>query len=305
MDPVEPLEARTAAAIVEAQFPELAPASVVYLGEGCDSTAFVVNQRWVFRFPKRDEVAQQLLLEWRILPALAADSPLPLPDFCFSGRPSSLFPRHFVGYRKIDGVPAIGVPRQRIPASSVMPLGTFLSWLHSQPVAMAERARVPHLDSQAVIDEYAAQAADDLDRVAQIRADWPIGTWRALVERPPASRVSVVLVHGDLAPEHVLYDQAADRITGVIDWGEIGIGDPALDVAAAVYWSDLRLFSATLITCPHALDEELLRRARFYAACRGVADIVYGFDTGRDAYVKAGVRALRFCVELAADLDRA
>ena len=47
------LAATAVASIVELQFPELSPAGAVYLGEGCDSYAFDVNRRWVFRFPKR------------------------------------------------------------------------------------------------------------------------------------------------------------------------------------------------------------------------------------------------------------
>ena len=95
--------------ILQAQFPHLSPASVSDLGEGCDSSAFDVNARWVFRFPKRADVEQQLLLEMRVLPVLATHSPLPLPAFCFHGQPSEAFPRQFGGYARLPGVPALGV----------------------------------------------------------------------------------------------------------------------------------------------------------------------------------------------------
>ena len=106
------------ASIIQAQFSELSPTSVVFLGEGCDSSAFDVNQQWVFRFPKRADVAQQLAIESSVLPVLAAQSPLPLPVFSFHGQPSDAFPYRFVGYRKLPGVPAIQVDTRTMPFAS-------------------------------------------------------------------------------------------------------------------------------------------------------------------------------------------
>jgi aminoglycoside phosphotransferase (APT) family kinase protein len=34
------------------------------------------------------------------------------------------------------------------------------------------------------------------------------------------------VLHGDLKPAHVLYDAAGGGITGVLDWGDISLGDP-------------------------------------------------------------------------------
>ena len=95
------LDAAQVTSILQSQFSDLAPARVVFLGEGCDSFAFEVNDDWVFRFPKRDDVARQLAIESRVLPVLAARSPLRLPVFSFHGRPSDAFPFPFAGYRKI------------------------------------------------------------------------------------------------------------------------------------------------------------------------------------------------------------
>src|SRR5262245_25108769 len=128
------------ATILQLQFAELAAATVEYLGEGCDSAAFEVNGEWVFRFPKRADVEQQLAVESRILPLLAGQSPLRLPVFRFHGRPCKVFPYRFVGYRKLPGVPAIQVDPGTIPFETWAPtMGRFLSWLHRFPVEEAAR----------------------------------------------------------------------------------------------------------------------------------------------------------------------
>lgn len=95
------LSTKRVAEILRRQFPEITAAEVTWLGAGYDSTAFDVDHEWVFRFPMRREVEQQLLLELKVLPILAPLAPLRVPAFCFHGRPSELFPFHFGGYPRI------------------------------------------------------------------------------------------------------------------------------------------------------------------------------------------------------------
>ena len=66
------------AAILE-NFPGLPLESLTYLAEGWDSLGCLVNDRLIFRFPKRPEVAGRLALETRLLPELAPTLPLPIP----------------------------------------------------------------------------------------------------------------------------------------------------------------------------------------------------------------------------------
>ena len=207
------LDAGQVASIVQVQFPELSPASVVYLGEGCDSSAFEVNLNWVFRFPKRADVEQQLAIESRVLPVLADQSPVPLPRFVFHGRPSASHRYHFVGYPKLPGVPAIQVDEHTMPVASWAPtMGRFLSWLHQFPVRDAEALGVERQAAAALIDEVRSDALDDFDRLYEVIEVAPFQEWHAFfaagcqLSLPTES--AAVVVRRDLASEHVLYDAA-------------------------------------------------------------------------------------------------
>ena len=90
---------------------------------------------------------------------------------------------------------------------------------------------------------------------------------------PPARRT---LIHGDLGAEHVFVD--AGRITGIIDWGDAAIGDPALDHGHLL--RDLG---------PIAGGGE---RARLYAVYTALEDLAYGLQTGRDSYRTNALAAL-------------
>lgn len=58
-----------------AAFPELPVRDVAFLGKGVFSHAYLVNDKWVFRFPKREAAARALSREVALLPKLAGRLP--------------------------------------------------------------------------------------------------------------------------------------------------------------------------------------------------------------------------------------
>jgi aminoglycoside 2''-phosphotransferase len=295
------LNATRVAEIIRAQFPDVRPTIVSHLGEGYDSTAFEVDAEWVFRFPKRSDIERQLLMEMRVLPVLAKASPLPVPAYCFHGAPSDAFPRHFGGYAKLSGLPAIGLDPVTVPFGACAPvLARFLSWLHGYPADEAARLGVVRQDVASLIDEVRADALGDFGNVNQAASDKPLEEWHAYLADGPGTRTASsstpVLVHGDLAAEHILYDPVTRAITGIIDWSDIALSDRSLDLAALFHWGGRPFVDAVLAAYDGSVDEATLRRARFLAACRGVGDVTFGLETGRREYIEAGVRALTLCI---------
>lgn len=294
---VGPLRAELVAEIVGEQFPHLRPAEVAYIGEGCDSTAFDVNGELVFRFPKRSEVERQLFIETDILPLLAEHSPVPIPAFSFHGVPSPLFPRRFVGYPRLAGVPAIGLNLTQSQFLQLAPvLGGFLSFLHSFPVSTAAQVGVPEYPAEALIDDARVEALSDLHVVRHVGLDTSEEELRALLETRVDASVSPTLVHRDLAAEHILLDPPTRQVTGIIDWSEISVSDPAIDFAGMFCWGGLDFANAVLCHYHGESNAGLLHRARFFAARKGIGDIVFGLEMHRQEYIDSGVRALRFCL---------
>lgn len=295
------MDAARVAAIVRQQFPELPLSSVSYLGEGCDNWAFEVDGRWVFRFPKRADVERQLAVESRMLAALGRASPIALPQFCFHGEPSAAFPYRFAGYPKLAGERAITLDARTMPVGSWAPaLGSFLSWLHRFSVEDAMQLGVEQQDVTAALEDARGDALDDFDVLQSSATARTLDRWHAFFETGPpraASALPPVVVHMDLAAEHVLYDPAARQITGVIDWTEIAIADRAIDLAGVFHWGGPSLVRDVLLSYEPAVDACVLERARFLAACRGVGDVAFGRKTGRPEYVDAGFRALRACLD--------
>lgn len=287
---------------IATQFPQLRPVTANYLGEGCDSEALLINDRWVFRFPKTAEVEAQLAIESALLPAIGDRLPVAVPRFFFHGQPGEHFPRRFVGYAKLAGVPAIGLDPVTIAAADVTRLGLFLAALHGTPVETARACGVPVEDLRASLHALRAEALQSLTEIARVAPDAPLELWRSMLDRPPDVRSdeALVLAHNDLAAEHILVDPAVGRITGVIDWSDAALTRAEVDFAGFFHWGGERLAAAVLrvyeLSRPrlpgHALDV-----ARYLGACRGALDVTFGTDSRRPEYVAAGLRALRLCVE--------
>ena len=286
--------------LIGEQFPDLAPVHATYLGEGYDSIAFDVNGSWVFRFPKRTDVEQQLLIEQRVLPVLGKHVPLPIPSPRLLGRPTADFPRHFAAYPKLPGRPGIRIEPTRFPFEALAGvLGTFLSALHAFPVAEAERLGIQDQRLDLVIEECRTEALDDFPLVRGVAPDAPLDAWRAWLsagpDDAPAPRRPAALVHNDLAAEHVLCDPESGMPTGVIDWSDMALGDPVVDFAGLFHWGGDRFAKAVLAHYDGHVDEQGMARARFMAACRGVGDVKFGLDLNRPEYIVAGIRALELC----------
>jgi aminoglycoside phosphotransferase (APT) family kinase protein len=230
------VDASLAARAIGEQFPALRDAPVAPFGSGWDNAAFLVDRRFIFRFPVRRIAAPLIEREIAILPLIAPALPLPIPAATFIGVPSLVFPHAFAGYPLLAGTPSDTLElSEDARAGLAEPLATFLRALHAIPPATIAAATLPGDEIGRLDHEKRLRVTRE--RVAFLSAEGyadlaPCVDW--LAANPPRALApdACVCVHGDLYARHVLID---DRVspTGIIDWGDVHIGDPALDLAIA------------------------------------------------------------------------
>ena len=292
------IDAALVRTLLREQFPNLDATKVEYLNEGCDSVAFEIDERLVFRFPKRADVEAQMTTEREVLSVLAsAGPPIAIPVIRYEGQPAGAFPFRFAGYDKLQGQSANRVAlsqEQLLEIASV--LGHFLSWLHDVPEEAVAQAHLETQDIDAVLDEVKKEALEDLFTVANVAPPASIDSWRSWIEETDledGDREPAVLVHNDFAAEHVLVDESALRLTGVIDWSDVAICDRLSDFAGIYHWGGREFANAVLDAYGHPLSPGQHRRARFLAASRGVLDVSFGLEFARPEYIEMGLRALK------------
>jgi aminoglycoside phosphotransferase (APT) family kinase protein len=222
--------------LISEQFPDLDADELTLLGEGWDTMVWLVDGRWVFRFPRRTMVISGLELEMRYLPEMADHLPLPIPRPTFLGQPSESYGWPFYGAPFLPGRElANSALDDAARAALGGPLGEFLRALHSVeleadlPIDPVRRADMPYRTEQT------------RDRFAQLEE---AGLWS-----PPETALEIVeaaanlgppdltaVVHGDLHLRHLLVDDDG-RPSAVIDWVDLSRNDPGVDFV--LYWSVL------------------------------------------------------------------
>ena len=111
---------------------------------------------------------------------------------------------------------------------------------------------------------------------------WVRHHFEAFLNAPCLHAFRPALRHGDFGPSNILYDPGAQMITGIIDFGFAGLGDPAADIAAvSCYGAPFfeRLYSA------YPGTESMLERARFYQGTFALQEALHGFlDDDKEAF---------------------
>jgi aminoglycoside phosphotransferase (APT) family kinase protein len=185
-------------------------------------------------------------------------------------------------------------------ARNAVPIAAFLAALHRIPVDAATRAWAPGDDiARTDLRKRAVGAAERL-RATPLAALGGIAigpilkriAW--LAETPPLAGPTC-WVHGDLYARHVLVDEHY-RFSGVIDWGDVHLGDPALDLSIAFSFLPARA-RAAFRAAYGMIDDATWDRARFRALHYGAVLTPYGADIGDEAIRAAGEYALRAAME--------
>src|SRR5690348_16419179 len=113
--------------LIAAQFPHLDLLTLRRFGAGMDNAAFLIDERYVFRFPRREIAVPLLERETRILPLLSRRLAAPVPNPLFVGEPSAKYPWVFAGYERLPGISACSVALSLEDRRSLAPaLGSFL-----------------------------------------------------------------------------------------------------------------------------------------------------------------------------------
>ena len=113
---------------------------------------------------------------------------------------------------------------------------------------------------------------------------------------PPQDGYAPVFSHNDLGIEHVLIDPVAWTVTGIIDWSDAAIVDPAHDFG--LLYRDLGPAALRVALRRYRTDANdvaaLSDRAVFYARCSVFEDLAYGLETGRNTYVDKCLAAMEW-----------
>ena len=276
------------------QHPDLAELPLREVEGGWGNQMWRLGDELAVRIQRMDTDFDHQLKERRWLPLLAPRLPLPIPVPMRSGAPSERFPKMWTVMTWVPGLPLdqASITRSEHAADT---LAAFLRALHvAAPAdAPADTVRGGHPSdlTNGFDDFFKSVDADAIGSdAAAVRAVWEDAVAAAAWTGPP------VWVHGDLHPANVVVEDGT--LGGVVDFGDLFAGDPAVDLAAA--WLLLPMGAAArFFTVYYAnADDAAIRRARGMAVLKCLFLMLMGqngdrgLPGGKQAWGPAGRAAL-------------
>ena len=230
---------------------------------------------WIFRVPRGGWAAGHLRVERRLLALLRPRLPYAVPDMSLhvltDGTPYAL-------YQRLDGTPSTCADSAAV-AGDVAALLTALHAVEPGDALIHGVAAPGKLDLDVLARRASAEVVPFLPwaSVAALHAAFAV-----LREPVPAE----VLIHADLGEANLLVSEG--RLTGVLDWSDAHVGDPAMDLTWFVQCLGAAAARRALAAYvpPRGIDaDELWRRAVAHATVQPVHAVLWGLDHGRPSYV--------------------
>lgn len=222
------IDAALVKALLQAQHPDLSDAPLEPIASGWDNAIFRLGEQLCVRLPRRAASAALLVNEQRWLPALKPRLPLPIPSPVRLGLPCASYPWHWSVLPWLAGATA---DQSHLRADQGIVLAQFLKALHvpAPPGAPHNPHRgVPLAQRAAAVEE----RMERLDRRTRFVGTTIRSIWRDALSAP--MDVESTWIHGDLHARNVLVH--VQRLSAVIDWGDVCTGDCATDLAAVFMW---------------------------------------------------------------------
>jgi aminoglycoside 2''-phosphotransferase len=265
------------------------------INSGQFNAIVLINDNLIFRFPRSAYVAEHYPRQIALLSYLRDKLPLSIPDPQYISLPDVAWQHRFMGYERIPGAPFYREIIDTIGDSAAVQalatqLASFLRSLHQVSLAdlpvdlpLSDRVEdwvVLYQDIRTLLFPYMRQEAHR--EVAK--------HFEHYLNDPAQYAYQPVLRHGDFGDSNILYDSATQRMSGIIDFESLALGDPATDVAPLVGYGE-DFLNSCLESYPAM--QTMLERVRFYRGTYALQEAWYGLRDGNQQAFERGIAPYR------------
>ncbi|MCS5712911.1 MAG: aminoglycoside phosphotransferase family protein [Candidatus Babeliales bacterium] len=278
--------------LVTSQFPQWKDLLIQPVAKsGWDNRTFHLGSEMLIRMPSDEEYAFQVEKEQYWLPKLAPLLPLEIPSPLAMGEPGEGYPWKWSIYRWIEGESASKGQIDDITKFAAT-LAGFLLALHAIDSTNGPKPGPHNFYRGGDLSTYDAETKQAIN-VLKGKIDVGLATeiWESAIET--SWQGMPVWIHGDVSVGNLLVKKG--RLSAVIDFGQLGVGDPACDLAIA--WTFFKGESREVFRKKLQLDVNTWARGRAWTLWKGL--IVAAGIT--DSNAAEAAEPLRIIDEIIAD----
>lgn len=257
--------------LIGAQFPQWSHLSIKAVNSaGTDNALYRLGDKMVVRLPRIHSASKQIDKEHQWLPRLSAHLPLAIPHPLVAGTPAEGYPWRWSVYQWLAGEDASVTPVADERQTAVT-LAEFLLALHG-----VDPSGGPLSGDHNFFRGVPLALRDSKTRAAiaslhsLFDADVMFEVWNCSLEAPAWSDPPC-WIHGDLIPTNLLVQNG--RLSAVIDFGGLGVGDPACDLLVA--WTFLSAETRDIFRSALSVDDATWTRGRGWALSVGLIAFEY------------------------------
>jgi aminoglycoside 2''-phosphotransferase len=282
--------------IIKRYYPELEVISARFNQNGQYNDVIIINENQVFRFARVPDAVKTLRQEIAVQKSLQGRLPLRIPEPVYIQVDNQTLGEAFVGYAMIAGEPLWRDCFQSIASLGIrkrmaIQLAEFLRELHQFDVGIIPTP----LHRYETRDEWNDLYGRIQNHLFQhMRDDARRGVkehFERYLSQPDRYRFTQRLRHGDFGTGNIIYDPVSLWITGIVDFGGVGLGDPAVDFAGLYISYGETFYEDCCAVYPQM--HSALERVHFYCGTFALQEALFGVENSDEAAFQAGIKNYR------------
>ena len=258
-------------------FPELKVESISINREGLLNDAVVVNHELVFRFAKTGFGITDPLAEAKVLHFLRKYITIQIPEPFYESQ-------ELLAYRLIPGETLRRDQMLKLAESDQQAvadqLAQFFKELHGIPLSAASEHEMPMADALMKYEGWLKVFRRIQEKVFPLLLphvrEWATEHFESHLADERNFDYELRMIDSDIPPYHIIFDKQLKRVSGIIDFGCAGLGDPAIDLGVIIYNYGESFLDRFYRVYPEA--EDYVKRARFYAGAHEVRWLLTGIE---------------------------
>lgn len=246
---------------IKSEFPDLKYNSAKLVTHGWDNHIVILDNAFVFRFPRNDEYIKKFKTEANLIKYLQDEVSISIPNYKYLAKDKS-----FGGYPFIMGEvltpELLQSQSDKVKEGIAMDLANFLTVIHQTPKEVIDKMNIPngswnfeHIKK--LYEGIKETLYPVLSKQEVTWLDYQFQNYFSL-----KGEIKITLTHSDLGGDNILFDKKNGKVSGILDFADSEYTDSALDFARLLdYGED---FMRSVISHYNGFkDEDLVQRAKF------------------------------------------
>ncbi|MFX1378628.1 MAG: phosphotransferase family protein [Promethearchaeota archaeon] len=282
-------------------FPDIRESDIRFFYHGTYNV-YEVKHHYIFRIPDKTfrniKGIRLIQNELKMLYHIQKYVSVPIPEPIYISLDSDC---PLMGYEKIEGIPlsrCFCKASQNEKLRTAREIGEFLSDLHSDDLYQSA-LRNQIVDDIFSCEKYKAEWENYFERAKNKifrllnpnQKNWIKNLFNTFLNKEANFDFRYSIIHGDFDITNILVDPHTFKITGIVDFEESRIYDPAYDFL--FYDEGDNFLKEIFLSYRRKIDSEFQERMRFLYGWSCLAYLEFGIDNALPDLIEAGFQLLK------------